>query len=150
MRRQRTIGLVLVALSLATMVGIAAATLPSGVTVDPIASGTLNRNLKIRQDAGLNVVIARFTIDPGGTTGWHTHPGKAVVAISSGELTLNRVINGECRTRTYGPGNGFFEVATVVHKASNKGDTPLVFGAALFRIPASGVTRIDQPNPGVC
>jgi hypothetical protein len=76
MRRQRTLGIALVAVSLATMVGVAAATLSRGVTVEPIGSGTLARNFKVRQDAGLNVVIARFTIEPGGTTDGTRIPGR--------------------------------------------------------------------------
>jgi quercetin dioxygenase-like cupin family protein len=150
MRRQKTIGIALVAVSLTIFVGVAAATLSSGVTVEPIGVATIGRDFKVTQDAGDGVVIARFTIEPGGTTGWHTHPGKAIVAIQSGELTLNRAIKGECRRRTYGPGEGFVEIAPVVHRARNLGDTPLVFGAVLFRIPPSGVTRIDQPRPEAC
>jgi quercetin dioxygenase-like cupin family protein len=139
-----------IAVSLATFVGVAAATLSSGVTVEPIAAGTLARNFKVRQQAGDGVVIARFTIEPGGTTGWHTHPGKTLVVVQSGELTLRRAIEDECRTRTYGPGEGFVEIAPVVHSARNRGDTPLVLGATFFRVPPSGVTRIDQPKPEVC
>lgn len=150
MRHRKHVGLALIALSLATMVGVAAATLSSGVTVEPVGVGTIEEDFKITQGDELGVVIARFTIAPGGTTGWHTHPGKAVVAIHSGELTLYRAVNGKCQRRTYGPGDGFVEIPTVTHMARNRGSVPLVLGAALFRIPSSGVTRIDQPNPGVC
>jgi quercetin dioxygenase-like cupin family protein len=132
------------------MIGVAAATLSSGVTVEPIGVATIARDFKVTQQDGKGVVIARFTIEPGGTTGWHRHPGKAVVAIQSGELTLRRAVRGECRTFTYGPGEGFVEIPSIVHIARNEGDTPLVFGAVLFRIPPSGVTRIDEPVPDAC
>ncbi|HSL10707.1 MAG TPA: cupin domain-containing protein [Actinomycetota bacterium] len=150
MRRHKTIGTALIVVSLMTLVGVAAATLSSGVSVEPIGVGTIARDFKVPQNDGEGVVIARYTIEPGGTTGWHSHPGKAVVAIHSGELTITRAVRGECRTRTYGPGEGFVEIPSVVHMARNDGDTPLVFGAALFRIPASGVTRIDQAEPAAC
>jgi quercetin dioxygenase-like cupin family protein len=150
MRRRRAAGVALIALSLATMVGVAVATPGSGVTVEPVAAARVARDFRILQGDGLGVVIARFTIDPGGTTGWHTHPGQALVAVQSGELTLYRSVDGECRRRTFGPGEGFVEIPPIVHIAKNEGDVPLVFGATLFRIPASGVTRIDQPDPGVC
>jgi quercetin dioxygenase-like cupin family protein len=151
MRRRRNIGIALIALALTSMVGAAAlATTSVGVTVEPIGVGTIARDFRIAQDDGLGVVIARFTIAPGGTTGWHSHPGKAVVAIQSGELTLYRNVRGECRMRSVGPGEGFVEIPSVVHMARNEGSTPLVFGAVLFGIPESGVTRIDRPDPGVC
>jgi quercetin dioxygenase-like cupin family protein len=150
MRRKNVIGIALVVVSLATMAGVAMATLGSGVTVEPIGVGTIDRQFRIAQGNDFGVVIARYTIAPGGTTGWHSHPGKAVVAIQSGELTLYRDVDGTCRTKTVGPGEGFVEIPSVVHMARNEGSAPLVFGAVLFRIPASGVTRIDQPDPGVC
>jgi quercetin dioxygenase-like cupin family protein len=151
MRRRRVAGIALIALSLASMVGaVAVATPLIDVTVEPVAAATVARDFRINQGDGLGVVIARFTIAPGGTTGWHTHPGQALVAVQSGELTLYRSVDGECRRRTFGPGEGFVEIPTVVHMAQNEGDVPLVFGATLFRIPASGVARIDQPDPGVC
>ena len=126
------------------------ATLGSGVTVEPIGVGTINRQFKIVQGNDFGVVIARYTIAPGGTTGWHSHPGKVVVAIQSGELTLYRDVDGTCRTKTVGPGEGFVAIPSVVHVARNEGSEPVVFGAVLFRIPASAVTRIDHPDPGVC
>ena len=150
MGRRRTAGMALIALSLATMVGVAVATPGSGVTVEPVAAGTIAQDFRIAQQDGLGVAIARFTIAPGGTTGWHTHPGKTVVAIQAGELTLYRSVRGTCVTRTYGPGEGFVEIPSVVHMARNEGDVPLVLGATFFRVPASGVNRIDQPDPGVC
>ena len=150
MRRKKAIGIALVVVSLATIAGVATATMGSGVTIEPVGAGTISRQFKITQGNDYGVVIARYTIAPGGTTGWHSHPGKAVVAIQSGELTLYRDVDGTCKTKTVGPGEGFVEVPRVVHMARNEGTTPLVFGAVLFRIPASGVTRIDQPDPGVC
>jgi quercetin dioxygenase-like cupin family protein len=150
MRRKQAIGIALVVVSLATMAGVATATLGSGVTIEPVGVGKIGRQFKITQGNDFGVVIARYTIAPGGTTGWHSHPGKAVVAIQSGELTLYRNVDGTCKTKTVGPGEGFIEIPSVVHMARNEGSAPLVFGAVLFRIPASGVTRIDQPDPGVC
>jgi quercetin dioxygenase-like cupin family protein len=150
MRRRKVLGIALVAVSLVTIAGVATATLGSGVTIEPIGAATISRQFKITQGNDYGVVIARYTIAAGGTTGWHSHPGKAVVAIQSGELTLYRNVDGKCQTKTVGPGEGFVEIPSVVHMARNEGSTPLVFGAVLFRIPASGVTRIDHPDPGVC
>jgi quercetin dioxygenase-like cupin family protein len=148
---RRTAGLALIALSLTTLVGAAAVATPLvDVTAEPVAAARVARDFRILQGDGLGVLIARFTIAPGGTTGWHTHPGQALVAVQSGELTLYRSVDGECRRRTFGPGEGFVEIRSIVHMAQNEGDVPLVFGATLFRIPASGVARIDQPDPGVC
>lgn len=150
MRRKNVLALAIVAASLATMVGVALGTPGSGFTVVPIASGEIDRRFAIGQAAGQSTVVARFRFDPGGTTGWHTHPGKTVVLVTEGEFTVYRDHNGECRSRTYQPGEGFVEARKSVHTGVNEGDDLVKLVAVFFRIPEDGTTRIDQPDPGVC
>src|SRR5574341_499088 len=35
-----------------------------------------------------DTVIQQITFSPGGQTGWHSHPGPALVLVTQGELTL--------------------------------------------------------------
>jgi quercetin dioxygenase-like cupin family protein len=148
--RRRSLGIALVVVSVVVMAGTALGTAGSGVTAVVIGSGRIPHPVGIRQAAGQSTVIAEFTVEPGGTTGWHSHPGKTVVVVAEGEFTLYRDKDGECRTRTYGPGDGFVEKRTSVHMGVNEGSTPDVLGVAFFRVPADGTTRIDRPDPGVC
>jgi quercetin dioxygenase-like cupin family protein len=150
MRRRTILGIALVAASLATMVGVALGTPGSGFTVVPIASGEIDRPFAIGQTAGESTVVARFKFESGGTTGWHTHPGKTLVLVTKGEFTVYRDHDGECRSATYGPGEGFVERSTSVHTGVNEGDEPVRLAAVFFRVPEDGTTRIDQPDPGVC
>jgi quercetin dioxygenase-like cupin family protein len=140
----------LVAASLTTMASVALGTPGSGVTVVPIASAEIDQRVRIGQAAGESTVVARFNFEPGGTTGWHTHPGKTVVLVTKGQFTVYRDHEGECRSRTYGPGEGFVELRTSVHTGVNEGDDPVKLVAVFFRVPDDGTTRIDQPDPGVC
>jgi quercetin dioxygenase-like cupin family protein len=150
MRKQKVIGISLIAMSLVMAVGVAVATPGSGVTAVPLASAKIQDQVKIRQGAGQSTVIANFTVTPDGTTGWHSHPGKTLVLVTAGEFTLYRDRDGKCRTRTYGPGEGFVEPPSSVHVGVNEGDTDVELVAVFFRIGYDGVTRIDQPDPGVC
>jgi quercetin dioxygenase-like cupin family protein len=150
MRHRKTLGIAMIAGALATMVGVALATPGSGFTVVPIASATIERPVDIRQAAGDSTVAATFEFAPGGTTGWHTHPGKALVLVTGGEFTLYRARDGECRTKTYEAGEGFVEPRPSVHMGVNEGDEPVTLVAVFFRVPDDGTTRIDQPDPGVC
>jgi quercetin dioxygenase-like cupin family protein len=147
---RKMFGVIVIAVSLATMVGVALGTPGSGFTVVPIASGQIDQEVDIRQDPGESTVVARFRFEPGGTTGWHTHPGKTVVLVTKGEFTVYRDHDGECRSRTYGPGEGFVEPPTRVHTGVNEGENPVKLVAVFFRVPDDGTTRIDQPDPGVC
>ena len=150
MRRSKVVALALITASLATMAGVALGTPGAGFTVVPIASAEIDQRVRIGQAAGDSTVVARFRFDPGGTTGWHTHPGKTVVLVTKGEFTVYRDRDGECGSRTYGPGDGFVEASKSVHVGVNEGVDPVRLVAVFFRIPDDGTTRIDQPDPGVC
>jgi hypothetical protein len=66
----------------------AQATLPSGVTTSPIATGRFDSiNTKIRTGAwkakistkgATDLHVLQNTIAPGGTFGWHSHPGPSL------------------------------------------------------------------------
>jgi hypothetical protein len=45
---------------------------------------------------GTDVVVTHITFAPGGTTGWHSHPGATVVLVKSGIFNLYRDMDGRC------------------------------------------------------
>jgi quercetin dioxygenase-like cupin family protein len=150
MRGKKWLGVAMIVTSLTTVVGVAVATTGSGFTVTPIVSAEVADRIRITQAEHKSTVVADFTFEPGGTTGWHTHPGPTMVLVKEGEFTLHRNRHGKCRTETYGPGEAFVERPSSVHMGSNEGDVPTRVVAVFFRIADDGVTRIDQPDPGVC
>jgi quercetin dioxygenase-like cupin family protein len=93
----------------------------------------------------------QLTIQPGGHTGWHTHPGPTFVAITSGEGTLYHEATG-CPSFKYGAGAGFMQPPTEVHNMRNEGSTPLVIWA-FYALPpgtSNAAIRVDQPQPAAC
>ena len=93
----------------------------------------------------------QLTIQPGGHTGWHTHPGPTFVAIAQGEGTLYHGISG-CPSHKYGVGTGFMQPETEVHNMRNEGTTPLVLWA-FYALPpgtSNAAIRVDQPQPASC
>ena len=93
----------------------------------------------------------QLTIQPGGYTGWHTHPGPTFVAVASGEGTLYHGMSG-CPATKYGSGSGFMQPSTEVHNMRNEGSTPLVLWAFYALPPGTSNTaiRVDQPQPSEC
>ena len=150
MRGKKWLGIAMIATSLTTVVGVAVATTGSGFTVTPIMSAEVADRIRITQAEHKSTVVADFTFEPGGTTGWHSHPGPTMVLVKEGEFTLYRDKHGKCRTKTYGPGEGFVERPSSVHIGVNEGATPVRLVAVFFRIADDGVTRIDKADPGVC
>src|SRR5262249_60280849 len=103
-------------LSSLTLAGVAWATPPSGIT----ASVTLGRislgayhetspSFKIFSTAPTDTVVLTTTIAPGGSTGWHSHPGPAFIVVTSGTLTVYDGTDPACTPHQYGQGSGFFD-----------------------------------------
>ena len=92
------------------------------------------------------VIVQEITIAPGGTTGWHSHPGPVVVVVKAGALTYVREDHGTCFETVYGAGTAFVDPGQGhVHTAFNRGTENLVLYATYFDVPAATSPRIDEP-----
>jgi quercetin dioxygenase-like cupin family protein len=96
-------------------------------------------------------VIQQIVIAPGGSTGWHSHPGPVVVLIKSGRMSFYDGDDPTCTVRTYSAGEAFIDSGQGhVHIARNEGSENLELWATYFDVPPGGAFRIDVPNPGNC
>jgi mannose-6-phosphate isomerase-like protein (cupin superfamily) len=101
--------------------------------------------------APCDTAFQQLTINPGGYTGWHTHPGPTFVAVAQGEGTLYHGATG-CPAQKYGANSGFMQPEEDVHNLRNEGSSPLVVFAfyALPRGTPNTAIRTDQPQPAAC
>lgn len=167
MARLRLFGLVAAAaLLMLTVAGTALGTPGSGVLAAPIlARGDfverVDIRIKARSEHGMvvsnapnagEVVVQEITIAPGGTTGWHSHPGPVVVVVKAGALTFVDEEHGVCTETTYSAGTAFVDQGQGhVHIAFNRGTENLVLMATYFDVPVGGSPRIDAPvAPAAC
>src|SRR5207249_11816356 len=95
------------------------ATPPSGLTQVPLARGTDVSDGTIPLQVGTDVAMAQITVNPGGSTGWHSHPGGAIVIVKQGTLTVYEAIGGQCETTTYSAGQAFIERPREVDQVVN-------------------------------
>jgi quercetin dioxygenase-like cupin family protein len=58
---------------------------------------------------GADVFVQHVQLGPGVATGWHTHPGPALVEVVKGSLTYEDEKASECRQLPYGEGSGFVD-----------------------------------------
>jgi quercetin dioxygenase-like cupin family protein len=133
-------------------VGSALATPGSGLDSAVLARGTLqgHAKLKVRHHRS-DVVVQHVTIEPGGTTGWHTHPGPAVVVISSGSFTLYDGDDPSCTGTTYSAGQVFIDPGRGhVHIGRNNGSQNVELYVTFLDVPSGGAPRIDAAAPGNC
>ncbi|HEY8727287.1 MAG TPA: cupin domain-containing protein [Gaiellaceae bacterium] len=126
-------------------------------------SGVVSRTVKIKVpsiqkaiacDAAnpCDTAFQQGTLQPGGTTGWHTHPGPTFVAFAQGDGTVYHVSGSECTAMKIGAGSGFSQMPTLVHVLHNDGSVPIIV-YTLYVLPRgtpnTGI-RIDQPQPAGC
>ncbi|MGW8886084.1 cupin domain-containing protein [Streptomyces sp. NPDC055749] len=104
----------------------ATATPGSGVSGTVVAKGTSTGELKVASPKGrADVTFRKITIEPGGSTGWHTHAGQLIVVVQSG--TLTRTLS-DCSVEVTPAGTSFIEPAGPGHRhiGRNNGTEPVV------------------------
>ena len=155
-RAPRWLVVAVVLVALAVPVGIAVATPSQGVTPTPIGRGTFDERVKINTGTikakikPSDFVVLGLHFAPGGTTGWHSHPGPAMVVVQEGTFTLYNASDRKCRPHRYGPGQAFVDRGGGnVHIGRNETDQP-VRVLVTFVLPKGAPTTIDAPDPGHC
>ena len=139
--------------------GTVLATPPSRVTPTEFGVGSFGRidtkgtiggwsaTMTTTRASDLHVLSNR--IAPGGTFGWHTHPGPSFVIVKSGTATVYLGADPKCRAHRYRAGSGFVDRGLDVHVVRNEGPVDLVTVVVSF-VPKGAVRRIDARDPGNC
>jgi quercetin dioxygenase-like cupin family protein len=97
-----------------------------------------------------DVYVTRNTIDPGGQSGWHTHPGPSLIMVTAGEITAYEGDDRKCRPTRYTAGQGFVDPGDGhVHLLRNETAAPAET-VAIQILPKDATRRIDTPAPGNC
>src|SRR5215211_1568632 len=146
---------------LTLVVGAALANTPSGAKATPVTAAQITRatlgnfeaeNKGIEVESGrrsADLAIVKVVLEPGGSTGWHHHPGVVLVPVKAGTVTE---YDAQCHKSVYKAGKGFVESNSEVHLVRNEGDVKVVLYAT-FLVPTKtspeGLT-ISDPQPKGC
>lgn len=169
MRSKWVIVLLVGVLGAAVYGGIALATPPQGVSNPLLVIGnfpggidaktktdtdpgrrTDNWRFKIEAKGATDVHVLENVIAPGGSFGWHSHPGPSLVTVKSG--TLSVYDGSDCTNpEDFGPGspNGstFVDQGHDLHMVRNNSTTDVADVYVVSFVPAGFARRIDEPNP---
>jgi quercetin dioxygenase-like cupin family protein len=159
-RRQTFLIAVIVALIGAwSVVGFAAATPASGVTSAPIAAGNLGEMnfvvkngewmTHLRTKGQTDVAVVENRVAPGGSFGWHSHPGPSLIIVKQGVITFYRADDPTCTPQVYRAGDAFIDEGTDVHVGINNGTEELIVIVTRF-LPDGAKARDDADDPQVC
>jgi len=105
--------------------------------------------VKLQTQGPIEVAYQRVVVQPGGTLGWHSHPGPTLVTILRGTMSFYHA--EDCTMEIeYRAGQSFSNLPDEIHMARNEGTEDLVIFASYF-VPVQTppvALRIDQPSPG--
>ena len=110
----------LAAIAVLTAVGGAAANHVTQVDPATVPTGFLAAHNEVRDVpiaalvravafGGTDVFIQHVRLGPNVTTGWHTHPGPAIVTVVKGSITYQEAEASGCGNATYTAGEGFVD-----------------------------------------
>ena len=154
MRRSRrfrlgaAVGAVVAAVALGAVVpavatpssGVVSALLGRGTNPDRVRINT--RDVKLATTGPTDVVTQTLTFQPGGTSGWHGHPGAVLVVVKSGTFTR---YDARCNARVYTAGQAFVEGPEVA-MVRNTGSGPAE-SVVTYLVAAGSPLRTDAPSP---
>jgi quercetin dioxygenase-like cupin family protein len=125
------------------------ATSPVDFTSTRVATGTYASQGSLPLMQGLDIVVVSTKAGPGGSSGWHSHPGGAIVVIQAGQVTTYQSFGSHCVINTYTHGQSFIERPGVplIAIAGSEGAT---IYSTLPGVPVGGSPRTTLPNPGTC
>jgi hypothetical protein len=138
---------------------VAVASTPTGVTptligrgtYQPFKVGSVNHasavDFTARAKEPVDMVVRVHDYLPGGSTGWHTHPGPVFITVLEGELTFYEYGDASCTPIVVSAGHGYVDSGHG-HIAVNKTGQPAQ-DVSVIIAPVGGVFRgeLDAPSP---
>lgn len=104
---------------------------------------------RIKTKGSSQVYVLENRIAPGGTFGWHSHPGPSLVVVKAGALTLYLASDPTCTGHVVTAGHGFVDNGGDVHVVKNEGTVETVVYVTSL-VPEGFARRIDEPQPANC
>jgi Cupin domain len=152
-----------VVLSAGAYSGVVLATPPSGFTSTTLSLGRFDEidvhnsdrpnspwQSKQKTKDLSDVYVQSNVWAPGGTSGWHTHPGHSLITVTAGTVTAYHGDDPSCTPTVYTPGMGFVDPGgDHVHVLRNEGAVE-ARTITVQLIPAGAARRIDAEDPGHC
>src|SRR5262245_52458195 len=111
------------------------ATPPSNISFTPVARATvpefsvkrkdktLDWRIGLDADQPVDVATQIVTFQPGGFSGWHTHPGPVFFTVRTGALTVYEGDDPACTPVVFAAGTGAVEAATATHSHMVRNET---------------------------
>jgi len=105
--------------------------------------------VEVEAKPALDIAVQRIVFQPGGQSGWHSHPGPVFISVVEGTMTFYESDDPDCIAVVRHAGQGFLDVGDHAHIARNETPDPAT-NVVTYLAPPGAALRLDEPNPGNC
>lgn len=106
-------------------------------------------HVELKATPTLDIAIQSIVFQPGGQSGWHTHPGPVFVQVVSGTTTEYKSDDPTCSPIVHPVGSAYVDPGEHAHIARNETGTTATV-VVTYLVPPGVPLRIDAPAPGNC
>jgi hypothetical protein len=106
-------------------------------------------HMEVKSKPAFDLAVQTITFQPGGQSGWHSHPGPVFIQVTSGTMTFYESTDPTCSPIIRTAGQAYLDHGDHAHLARNESGTAAQTVVAYFAPPGAAL-RIDEPNPGNC
>lgn len=132
----------------------AVATPASRASRTPISRGAVlvTEEAAVTFKSGRDAEVVKLALEPGGSTGWHSHPSPGIFLVDKGTMSSYGLDGAACQAIHIAAGQGQFvsEHPHHAHLIRNDATERLEFTVAYFNVPPGQATRIDAERPAEC
>ena len=122
-------------------------TMPSGIDVS-FRIKAEHATEVVHVDDPSDVIVAKIVVQPGGSFGWHTHHGPAIVTLAPGSGALSIADAHDCSTEQYAAGQGFVDAGQGhVHVGYNADVKEVVAYVTFLDVPPGSGPTIPAQGP---
>ena len=106
-------------------------------------------HVEVKAKPNLDLAVQRIVFQPGGQSGWHSHPGPVFIQVVSGTMTFYESDDPDCQPIVRTAGQGYLDVGDHAHIARNETGT-VAENLVAYLAPPGAALRIDANAPGNC
>jgi quercetin dioxygenase-like cupin family protein len=107
--------------------------------------------VEVEAEPALDVATQMITFEPGGHSGWHTHPGPVFISVVEGTMTFYESDDPDCQPTVRHAGEGFLDGRSGHHAHIARNETALpARNLVTYFAPPGAALRSDAPDPGNC
>ena len=106
-------------------------------------------HVEVKAKPAFDLAVQSIVFQPGGQSGWHSHPGPVFIQVVSGTMTFYESDDPSCTPIVRTAGQGYLDAGEHAHIARNETSLPAQNVVTYFAPPGAAL-RIDEPRPGNC